>query len=177
MKFSPVKIKGAFVVDLQPIADERGFFARAYCEKEFYDQGINELMVQANMSNNKLRGMLRGLHWQVSPHAEAKLVRCVKGAIFDVVVDVRKDSPTYKQWYGVELNSDNHKALYIPPGCAHGYQVMVDDTDVFYQVSAFYEPNAERGARWNDPQFGIEWPIKDGVLLSQKDQDWDDFTS
>jgi dTDP-4-dehydrorhamnose 3,5-epimerase len=177
MIFTPLEIIGAFLVELKPITDERGFFARAYCQKEFADQGIHEPMVQANVSHNKLRGMLRGLHWQTEPHAEAKFVRCIQGAIFDVMVDVRPDSATYKQWYGVELTDSNNKALYIPPGCAHGYQVLDDNTNVLYQVSAFYAPESERGARWDDPSFNIDWPIKDNVLLSEKDKQWAAFNA
>lgn len=175
MDFSPVEVEGAFIVELSPFSDDRGFFARAYCEKEFMDHGINVHMVQANMSYNRQRGILRGLHWQVSPHEEAKFVRCIKGSIFDVVVDVRPKSPTYKQWSGVELTSANRKALFIPGGCAHGYQVLDDDTEILYQVSAPYVQAAERGARWNDPAFGIEWPITEGMILSSKDKGWDDF--
>jgi dTDP-4-dehydrorhamnose 3,5-epimerase len=175
MKFSPVNVEGAFVVELSPIVDDRGFFARAYCEREFLDNGINVRMVQENMSYNRQRGILRGLHWQASPHEEAKFVRCIKGSIFDVVVDVRPDSATYKQWYGIDLTSTGRQALFIPGGCAHGYQVLEDDTELLYKVSAPYMQEAERGARWNDPAFGIEWPIKEGLILSSKDKDWDDF--
>ena len=175
MKFSPVNVEGAFIIELSPFSDDRGFFARAYCENEFMEHGIGVHMVQANMSYNKQRGILRGLHWQASPYEEAKFVRCIKGSLFDVVVDVRPESPTYKQWSGIELTSVNRKALFIPGGCAHGYQVLEDDTEVLYQVSAPYVQEAERGARWNDPAFGIEWPIKEGLILSSKDKDWDDF--
>ena len=175
MKFSPVNVEGAFIIELSPFSDDRGFFARAYCENEFMEHGIGVHMVQANMSYNKQRGILRGLHWQASPYEEAKFVRCIKGSLFDVVVDVRPESPTYKQWSGIELTSVNRKALFIPGGCAHGYQVLEDDTEVLYQVSAPYVQEAEQGARWNDPAFGIEWPIKEGLILSSKDKDWDDF--
>lgn len=177
MKFSPVNVEGAFVVELSLAVDDRGFFARAYCEKEFMEYGIDVRMVQENMSYNRQQGILRGLHWQASPHEEAKFVRCIKGSIFDVVVDVRPKSPTYKQWSGVELNSVNRKALFIPCGCAHGYQVLEDDTEVLYKVSAPYVQEAERGARWDDPVFGIEWPLKESVILSSKDRDWCDFLS
>jgi len=175
MKFSSVNVEGVFVVELAPAADDRGFFARAFCEKEFMEHGIDVRLIQANISYNRQRGILRGLHWQVSPYEEAKLVRCIKGSIFDVVVDVRPESRTYKNWYGIDLTSTNRQALFIPGGCAHGYQVLEDDTEVFYQVSAPYVQEAEKGARWNDPSFGIEWPINEGVILSPKDRGWDDF--
>lgn len=175
MIFTPLKIDGAFLIELKPIYDERGFFARSYCQQEFADHGIHEQMVQTNMSHNKQRGMLRGLHWLAEPHREAKFVRCIQGSIFDVLVDIRPGSATYKQWFGIELSNSNNKALYIPPGCAHGYQVLADNSDVLYQVSAFYAPEAERGARWNDPAFSIEWPITDQVMLSEKDKRWADF--
>jgi dTDP-4-dehydrorhamnose 3,5-epimerase len=163
------------VVELQLIEDERGFFARAWCEREFSKHNLIAHMVQANISGNRKRGALRGLHYQPAPHAEVKLVRCTRGAIFDVIVDLRPDSAGHGQWLGVELTADNRRMLYVPEGFAHGYQTLANDTEVAYQVSAFYAPDVERGVRWNDPAFGIEWPITHDVVLSEKDRAWPDY--
>jgi dTDP-4-dehydrorhamnose 3,5-epimerase len=175
VRFLETRLTGAYVVEPQLIEDERGFFARAWCEREFRERNLASRMVQANISGNRKRGTLRGLHYQTAPHEEAKLVRCTRGAIYDVIVDLRPGSASHAQWLGVELTADNRRMLYIPGGFAHGYQTLADDTEVAYQVSEFYAPDAERGARWDDPAFGIEWPITDDVLISEKDRAWPDY--
>tara|TARA_R110002049_G_scaffold174351_1_gene341560 strand:- start:915 stop:1451 length:537 start_codon:yes stop_codon:yes gene_type:complete len=174
MKFAPTGIEGAFLIELEPRGDERGDFARAFCTEEFAKAGIEMPVVQANLANTVKAGTMRGLHYQVAPAAEAKLMRCVRGAVFDVLVDVREGSPTYLKWFGVELSAANRQALYVPPLCAHGYLTLQDDTDMFYLVSQAYTPGAERGARWDDPAFGIEWPIEPTVF-SDKDLQWEPF--
>ena len=172
MIFEETRIPGAFILEVERMEDERGFFARAWCRKEFQARGLNPDMGQSNISFNKKKGTLRGLHYQVAPLEEAKLVRCTRGAIFDVAVDLRPDSPTYLDWVGAELTADNRRMLYVPEGCAHGYQTLEDDTEVFYQVSQFYSPEAERGARWDDPAIGIEWRDTGTFLISEKDASW-----
>ena len=176
MIFEETKLKGAFIIKLERLEDERGFFARAWCQKEFDDRGINSRIVQANLSYNKQKGTLRGMHYQLSPYEEAKLVRCFRGAIYDVIVDLRSDSPTYKDWIGVELNAKNRQVLFVPEGFAHGFQTLEDHTEVFYQVSEFYTPGAESGARYNDSAFDIEWPLPVSVI-SEKDAEWADYSS
>jgi dTDP-4-dehydrorhamnose 3,5-epimerase len=172
MKFDPTRLKGSFVIEPEPREDERGFFARVWCEREFKAHGLNSGLVQANLSYNRYRGTLRGLHYQVPPYAEAKLVRCVRGAIYDVIVDLRPESTTYLQWLGVTLTAANRQMLYVPEGFAHGFQTLEDHTEVFYQVTQFYTPGAERGARWDDPRFGIAWPAAENRVISTKDQEW-----
>ena len=176
MIFHETKLKGAFVIELDRQEDERGFFARAWCRKEFEAHDLNRNLVQANVSYNHKRGTLRGMHYQVAPYEETKLVRCFRGAIYDVIVDLRPDSPTYLQWFGVELTAENRRMLYVPEGFAHGFQTLEDDTEVFYQVSQFYTPAAERGARWDDPTFAIEWPAAKRRVISVKDQNWPLFS-
>ncbi|MGI9301333.1 MAG: dTDP-4-dehydrorhamnose 3,5-epimerase [Gammaproteobacteria bacterium] len=176
MKFTPTRVDGAYLIGLERIEDERGFFARAWCAKEFAAHGLNTRIAQANVSGNKRKGILRGLHYQTTPHEEAKLMRCTRGAIFDVCLDLRPGSRTYRQWEGVELSAETGRMLYIPEGCAHGYQILMDDTEVFYQASQFYAPDAERGVRWDDPAFGIEWPLRQGLIITDKDQSWPDYT-
>lgn len=175
MIFKETSLKDAFIVDLNRLDDDRGFFARTYCYNEFKEHGMVPEMVQANMSTNKVKGTLRGMHYQIAPHEEAKLVRCVKGALYDVIIDLRINSLTYKKWIGVELTADNQRALFVPKGFAHGFITLVDDTTAFYMVSQFYMPGAESGIRWDDPSIGIEWPIEIKVI-SKKDSSWDDFT-
>lgn len=175
MFFIETKLKGAFVIKLEKYSDDRGFFSRAWCQKEFKEQGINSRFVQANIGFSKNSGTIRGIHYQIAPFEEAKLVRCIRGAIFDVVLDLRPELPSFKQWFGVELSDENRKMLYVPEGCAHGYQTLVDNTEVFYQVSQVYSPESERGIRWNDPEFDIEWPIDEDLVISEKDQNWPDF--
>lgn len=174
MIFTPTKLAGAFIIDLKKIEDDRGFFARTFCFNEFKDNGIEFEVRQANTSLSAKKGTLRGMHFQKSPYEEDKLVRCTKGALFDVIIDLRKDSPTYKQWIGVELTEKNHRALLVPKGFAHGFLTLEDDTEANYLVSQFYTPGAESGIRYNDPQFGIEWPIKP-TEVSEKDANHPDY--
>jgi len=174
VRFEPTRIQGAYLIDLEPRADERGFFARVWCEKEFAAHGLSTAFVQCNTSLCERRGTLRGLHYQTAPFEEAKLMRCVRGAIFDVLADVRPASATFGQWIGVELTADNRRMLYVPPGVAHGYQALEDRSEILYPVSEFYHPEVERGVRWNDPFFAIAWPIGDPIL-SPKDEAWRDF--
>ena len=164
MIFTPTPLAGGWIVDLERHEDERGYFARTWCRREFEAQGLDGALVQSSLSHNPRRGTLRGLHWQAPPHAEVKLVRCSRGAIWDVMVDLRPDSPTYTRHFGAELTAANGRALYIPEGFAHGFVTLADDSDVVYQMSAYYEPAAGRGARWNDPAFGIVWPVRDPIL-------------
>jgi dTDP-4-dehydrorhamnose 3,5-epimerase len=170
--FQDTNLKGAFVVEMAQIDDERGWFARAWCQKEFEAHGLNARIVQANQSYNRHRGTLRGLHYQVAPFAEAKLVRCLRGSIYDAIVDLRPESPTFLQWIGVELSAGNRKMLYVPEGFGHGFQTLEDETDVFYQVTQFYTPGAEGGIRWDDPAIGVQWPEVERRLISEKDRSW-----
>ena len=174
MIFEKTRIAGVWVVEPERHADERGFFARTWDTKEFAEQGLNGALVQCSLSYNAARGTLRGLHYQASPHEEAKLVRCTAGAIFDVAVDLREDSPTFRSWFGVELSADNRLALYIGEGCAHGFLTLTDDAEVLYQISEFWAPQAARGARWNDPAFAIEWPGHVAVI-NERDRTYPDF--
>jgi dTDP-4-dehydrorhamnose 3,5-epimerase len=176
MIFNKTRIPGAFVVEIEPRADDRGFFARGFCRKEFEAHGLNPGIAQANIGVSLLRGTLRGLHYQVPPHEETKVVRCTAGAVFDVIVDLRPESPSYKQWIGVELTAANHMMLYVPEGCAHGYLALADHTEVFYLVAQFYSPGAERGVRWNDPAFAIKWPPVESLVISDKDAAWQDWS-
>ena len=174
MLFKETSLKGAFIVDVELREDERGFFARSWCENEFKEHGLTPHLAQCNISFNKKLGTLRGMHYQVSPFVEAKLVRCTKGAIYDVIVDLRPESPTFKQWFRVELTEENHRSVFIPAGFAHGFQTLQDNSEVFYQMSEFYHPECARGVRWNDPAFGIDWPI-DQQIISQRDQEYPNF--
>ncbi|MFV9503996.1 MAG: dTDP-4-dehydrorhamnose 3,5-epimerase [Oscillochloridaceae bacterium umkhey_bin13] len=173
MNFIETKIPGAYIIELKPFVDERGAFMRSWCANEFAANGLAAQMVQANISSNRLRGTLRGMHYQHAPHAEAKLVRCTRGAVYDVALDLRPESPTYRQWTAVELDADTPRLFYIPEGCAHGFMTLADDTELMYQVSAFYAPGNEGGVRYDDPAFGIEWPLAVSVI-SAKDQNWPD---
>lgn len=173
MIFTPTSIPGLFVIELEKREDARGYFARAWCAKEFTEQGL-PAFVQTNMSMSRQRGIVRGLHWQVAPHGEAKYLRCIRGTVFDVSIDVRPESPTYKQWIGFELSSDNRRSVFVPEGLAHGYQALTDDAEVIYSSSCAYAPGAERGIRWDDPAFNIEWPIR-GAIVSDKDKRWANF--
>lgn len=174
MKFTETEIPGAWLIELDRIEDDRGFFARAWSEDELRDHGIDPTVVQINLSRSRHRGTIRGMHYQRSPHAEGKFVRCIRGALFDVLIDLRPDSPGFLRWAGYRLSADQHQALYVPPGCAHGFQTLEDDTEAFYMVSAPYCASAEGGIRWNDPRFGIEWPLADHPVLSDKDRGWPD---
>ena len=174
MIFKKTRFKGAFVIELETIEDERGLFARTWCKREFEEIGLNLGLVQCNISFNKKRGTLRGMHYQVAPHEEAKLVRCTMGEIYDVIIDLRPHSPTYKQWLSFNLSAKNRRMLYIPEGFAHGFLTLKDHTEVFYQMSEFYAPECARGVRWNDPAFEIVWPA--GVtIISEKDRHYSDF--
>jgi dTDP-4-dehydrorhamnose 3,5-epimerase len=174
MQFTPTKIAGAYLVAPHRIDDHRGYFARGWCERELLEHGLTGAMVQLNIGFSHHQGTIRGLHYQLPPHAEAKFVRCTRGAIFDVVVDLRHDSPTRAQWVGAELSEANGLMLYAPPGCAHGYQTLVDNTEAYYLTSLPYAPDAARGVRYNDPAFGIVWPLAVSTI-SQADSDWPDF--
>lgn len=169
MKFLPTPLAGAYVVEIEPREDDRGFFARSFCQEEFEKLGLNPRIAQTNVSFNKRRGTLRGMHYQAAPHAEAKLVRCTQGAMWDAIVDLRPDSPSYRRWHAVELSAANRRALYVPEGFAQGFQTLADETEVLYLMSQFYRPEAARGLRWDDPAFGIAWPIAD-PQLSERDR-------
>lgn len=174
MKFNPTKLFGVVEILPEPKSDERGSFARTWCQKEFEANGLNPRLVQCNLSVNTHRGTLRGMHYQAEPYAEAKLVQCTKGEIYDVVLDLRRESATYKDWIARTLSAEQHNMLYIPEGCAHGFLTLADQTEVFYQMSEFYEPQAARGVRWNDPAFQIAWPAPIQVI-SDRDRNYPDF--
>ena len=174
MIFHETPLAGAFVIELEKRGDDRGFFARAFCEREFAAHGLSTRFVQANDSLSAKRGTLRGLHYQLAPKAEAKLVRCLRGALLDVVLDLRPGSPTFGKSYGAELTADNRRMMYVPKGFAHGFLTLADDTEAFYLVDEFYGPEQERGVRWNDPAFAIAWPFEPAVV-SDKDRAHRDF--
>lgn len=176
MIFTETPLQGAYIIDPERLADERGFFARTWCQREFEEHGLNPRLVQCNISYSQKKGTLRGLHYQVAPHAEDKLVRCTAGAITDVIVDLRADSNTYKRWFAVDLSSDNRRMLYLPEGLAHGFLTLTEDVEVFYQMSDYYSPDCARGVRWNDPAFSIRWPI-DVAKISERDRTYPDFSS
>lgn len=175
MKFTPASLPGAWLIEPEPREDERGWFARSWCAREFAEHGLDSSLAQCNISFNRSRGTLRGMHFQKPPHTEAKLVRCTAGAIFDVIIDLRQESPAYLQWAGYELSSSNHYMLYIPAGLAHGFQILTDEAEVFYQMSEFYYPGSGSGVRWNDPAFGIEWPLPVDQI-SDQDRNWPDYS-
>lgn len=174
MTFQETKIAGVFEIQVEPKVDERGFFARSWCRHEFEQQKLNPKLAQCSISFNSRKGTLRGMHYQTGPYVEAKLVRCTRGAIYDVAVDMRPHSTTFMQWFGTELTATNRCGLYIPEGCAHGFLTLEDETEVFYQISEFYQPEAARGVRWNDPAFGIVWPGTVEVI-SDRDRTYPDF--
>lgn len=174
MIFKETNLKGAFVVELEKLADERGFFARTWCEREFRKYGLNPRLVQCSTSFNTQRGTLRGVHYQAAPYEETKLVRCTRGSIYDVIIDLRPASATFTKHFGMFLDPCQGTMLYIPEGFAHGFLTLEDDTEVFYQMSEFYEPSSAKGVRWNDPAFGIEWPASVSVI-SDRDRDYPDF--
>ena len=175
MIFSELTLKGAYAIDLERREDPRGFFARSWCRKEFGDLGLCEEFVQINVGFSAKKGTLRGMHYQIDPHQEVKVVRCTMGAIYDVIIDLRPDSPTFKQWSGVELSSGNRRMLYVPEGFAHGYQTLEDNTEIYYQTSQYYAPDSARGVRYNDPVFGIKWPLA-VECISNADGSWPDST-
>ncbi len=168
MKFSETHLPGVFIIDIEPIHDERGMFARCWCKKTMQQQGLLTELSQCSISFNLAKGTLRGLHYQIAPHAETKIVRCTHGSIFDVVVDLRTESPTFKKWFGILLSAENHQMLYIPEGLAHGLITLEPNTEIFYQISVPYIPESARGLRWNDPAFSIEWPMEP-LVISSKD--------
>jgi dTDP-4-dehydrorhamnose 3,5-epimerase len=172
--FIETELSGAFIIDLEPMADERGFFSRSWCRQEFEAHGLNSDLVQCNISYNNKKGTMRGMHFQLPPHEEAKLVRCVRGAIYDVIVDLRPNSSTYCDWQGVELNETNRRALYIPEGFAHGFLTLTNDAEVFYQMSSWFVPGSASGIRWDDPVIAIAWP-GEPVCISDKDLSYPDY--
>jgi len=171
MIFRETPLKGAFIIDIERIEDKRGFFAEAWCQKKFEANGLVSRMVRTNISFNRKRGTLRGMHYQVPPYEEIKLVRCTRGAIYDVIIDLRPDSPTYKKWTGVELTAENHRMLYVPERFAHGFLTLEDTAEITYQISQPYSPESARGVRYDDPVFGIEWPLQVEVI-SDQDLGW-----
>lgn len=174
MIFTPTEIPGVVVVDVDKQEDSRGFFGRSFCVEEFGAQGLSLPVVQCDVSFNRKKGTLRGLHYQLPPKAEVKLVRCTRGRLFDVAVDLRRESPTYCRWVGIELDADSHRAVFIPEGCAHGFQTLVDDCEVFYQMGAAYDPALARGVRCDDPAFAIRWPLAP-TSISERDSSFPDF--
>jgi dTDP-4-dehydrorhamnose 3,5-epimerase len=168
--FTELKLQGAFLIDIEKVDDERGFFARTWCQREFEANGLNSRLVQCSLSFNQKNGTLRGMHYQGAPYEEAKLVRCTRGAIYDVIVDLRRDSATYKQWVAVEITADSRRMVYVPEFFAHGFQTLVGETEVFYQMSEFYHPESTQGVLWNDPAFGIQWPPFKDRTISERDQ-------
>jgi dTDP-4-dehydrorhamnose 3,5-epimerase len=172
--FTPLALAGAYLVEPERLEDPRGFFARTWCEEEFRRQGLDSRLVQCNISFNRHQGTLRGMHYQAAPHAETKLVRCTMGAACDVVVDLRPESPTFRQWMAVELTAENRRMIYIPEGFAHGFQTLTENTELFYQMSTVYHPESARGLRWNDPALGIVWPMA-VTEISPRDQQYPDF--
>lgn len=174
MKFIETKISGVFDVHPERMTDDRGFFARTWCRKEFQEHGLDSSLLQCSISFNKRRGTLRGMHFQVPPFAETKLVRCTRGAIYDVVLDLRRESATFKLWVAATLTAENRDMLYVPKGCAHGFLTLEDDTEVFYQMSEVYDAASSRGVRWNDPEFGITWPEKVEVI-ADRDRTYPNF--
>jgi dTDP-4-dehydrorhamnose 3,5-epimerase len=174
MRFLETSLDGARLIELEPVCDERGFFSRSFCVKEFAAQRLQASFVQHSLSYSAVRGTLRGMHFQTPPHSEVKVVNCIRGAIWDVIIDLRPDSPTYNQWQGFELTAENRRQLYIPAGFAHGFQTLCDDTEVSYLISAFYEPLAASGLRHDDPYFAISWPLP-VTAMSAKDRAWPDF--
>jgi len=174
MVFTETKLKGAFVIELERFEDERGFFSLSWSEKEFARQGLESRLAEANVSFNHRKGTLRGMHYQQSPHGQVKLVRCTMGAVYDVIIDLRPASPTFKQWFGIELTAINRSSLYVPKDFAHGFQTLADDSEVFYQMSAPYVPGSGTGVRWNDPAFSIEWPSAERIIIA-RDREYADF--
>jgi dTDP-4-dehydrorhamnose 3,5-epimerase len=174
VRFTELKLRGAFLIDVEPHEDSRGFFARTFCVREFELAGLESNVAQCSLSFNARKGTLRGMHYQVAPFEESKIIRCVRGSLYDVIIDLRPESATYKQYAGVVLSADNRRSLYVPKRFAHGFQTLQDDTEVLYQISEYYDPEHQRNIRWNDPAFGIEWP-KGERIISQSDAQHPDF--
>lgn len=175
MNFTETNLKGAYIIDIRRIEDERGFFARGFCQNEFKTFNLNPNMVQLNIAFNHRRGTLRGMHFQKAPWEEAKLIRCTKGAIYDVIIDLRQDSPTHGEWIGAELTEENRRMLYAPEGFAHGYQTLEDNTEIYYQTSQFYAPESATGVRFDDPVFTVRWPLSVEVISNQ-DRNWPSYS-
>jgi dTDP-4-dehydrorhamnose 3,5-epimerase len=175
MIFKETKLAGAFLIELEKFEDDRGFFARSWSASEFAERGLESRLAECNISFNKKNGTLRGMHYQAAPYGQAKVVRCTMGSIYDVIIDLRTESPTFKQWVGVELSAANRRMLYIPKDFAHGFQTLEDATEVFYQMSDSYVPENGRGVRWNDPAFGIVWPELDEITIADRDRNYPDF--
>ena len=175
MTFTETKISGAFLVDLKRIVDERGFFSRAWSAREFAELGLESDFPEINLSLSLRKGTIRGLHYQKEPHSEAKFVRCIRGSLFDVVVDLRPASPTYLQWAAFEISASTYQGIYVPAGCAHGVQTLEDETEMFYMVSSCYHAASEAGIRWDDPLFNVEWPDVARRIVSEKDRSWPDY--
>jgi dTDP-4-dehydrorhamnose 3,5-epimerase len=176
MMFTETGLPGAYVIDLEPIEDPRGFFARVWSDEELAGRGLETRVTQCNLSLTKRRGTVRGMHFQRPPHEETKFVRCTRGGLYDVIVDLRPDSVAFRRWIGVELSEDNRRTLYVPHGFAHGFQTLADDTEVFYIISEHYAPESAGGVRWDDPAFGIVWPLGVPAEMSDRDRSWPDFT-
>ena len=176
MRFTPLELPGAFLIDIEPIEDTRGFFARTWCARELAEHGLDGAIVQTSLSENRRRGTLRGMHFQVAPHQETKVVGCLHGSIHDVIVDLRPESPTYARWVGIELSASSRRRLYVPKGFAHGFQTLEDDTLVTYQMSEFYHPESGRGVRWDDPALAIRWPLAPTVIVD-RDQGFPPFSA
>jgi len=176
MIFTETKISGAFIIEPEKLEDNRGFFLRSWCKKEFDAHGLESNFVQFNISSSKKAGTLRGMHYQIAPHQETKLIRCTKGLLYEVIIDLRPESSSYMQWFGVELNAEMYQMLYIPAGLANGFLTLKNDTEVFYPATHFYCAESERGIRWDDPSFGIEWPKTDALIISEKDKNWPDYS-
>ncbi len=174
MIFTRMGIEGAYIIEPEPLADERGFFARSFCEEEFRKNGLETEIVQCNISYNKKSGTLRGMHYQIPPFEEAKIVSCTRGSIYDVVLDLRRGSPSYCRWFATELSENNYTMVYVPKGCAHGFLTLEDDCMVYYQMTEFFHPECARGVRWDDPAFGITWPHP-AEIISEKDQSYPDY--
>ena len=174
MIFTETEISGSYLIDVKRIGDDRGFFGRLWCEREMEEMGLVSSIKQSNIGVSPLKGTLRGLHYQTAPHQEVKIIRCPRGAIYDVIVDLRPDSPTFKKWFAAELTAENSRMLYVPEGCATGYQTLVDDTEIYYHTSEFYHPESATGVRHDDPAFGIEWPLPIAAI-SDNDKNWKNF--
>lgn len=175
MRITETKLKGAYLVEPELLSDERGFFTTTFCQKRFLEAGLNGTFAQCNISFNKRRGTLRGMHYQIAPMAQPKLVRCARGAVYDVIVDIRPESPTFRRWLSAELTQENCLALFVPAGFAHGFQTLADSSEVYYQMGEFYSPEHGRGVRWNDKAFAIDWPL-DNPILNPRDAGYSDFS-
>jgi len=174
MIFKETKLAGAFLIEAERLEDERGFFARMWSQREFEQRGLGPRLVECNISFNRKRGTLRGLHYQAPPHGQAKLVRCTMGAVFDVILDLRPNSSTFRHWISAQLSADNRAMLYVPEGFAHGFQTLEDDSEIFYQMSQYYAPESSRGVRWDDPAFGVTWP-EGNRIINARDREYPDF--